>query len=84
MHIKATVKKGETMLDINDLRRSDDDLDFDDEENLDGSLLNVDDSPEAAKFLGMTPIERMFISIFLFMNVLVLGAALLLATGRFG
>lgn len=35
-------------------------------------------------FLGMTPVERMFLSIFLFMNVTVLGLALLLATGRIG
>ncbi|MFN8447262.1 MAG: hypothetical protein U0521_01340 [Anaerolineae bacterium] len=33
-------------------------------------------------FLGMTAVERMFLSIFLFMNVCVLGIALLLATGR--
>ena len=30
----------------------------------------------------MTAVERMFLSIFLFMNVCVLGLALLLATGR--
>jgi hypothetical protein len=35
-------------------------------------------------FLGMTAIERMFLSIFLFMNVTVIGLALLLATGRIG
>jgi hypothetical protein len=33
-------------------------------------------------FLGMTAVERMFLSIFFFMNVLVIGVALLLATGR--
>jgi hypothetical protein len=33
-------------------------------------------------FLGMTAIERMFLSIFLFMNVCVLGLAFLLATHR--
>ena len=32
--------------------------------------------------LGMTAVERMFLSIFLFMNVCVLGLALLLATNR--
>jgi hypothetical protein len=44
------------------------------------------DSPASAEmlFLGMTPVERMFISIFLFMVVAVLGVALLLATGRIG
>ena len=38
--------------------------------------------PEAAPFLGMTPIERMFLSIFLFMNVAILGVALLMVTDR--
>jgi hypothetical protein len=33
-------------------------------------------------FLGMTAVERMFLSIFLFMNVCVLGLAFLLATHR--
>lgn len=37
---------------------------------------------EERHFLGMTAVERMFLSIFLFMNVCVLGVALLLATGR--
>ncbi len=38
----------------------------------------------SALFLGMTAIERMFLSIFLFMNVTVIGLALLLATGSIG
>lgn len=33
-------------------------------------------------FLGMTAVERMFLSIFLFMNVVILGMAFLLATRR--
>lgn len=37
---------------------------------------------EERHFLGMTAVERMFLSIFLFMNVVVLGIAMLLATGR--
>ncbi len=41
-----------------------------------------DDIQEERHFLGMTAVERMFLSIFLFMNVCVLGVALLLATGR--
>lgn len=41
-----------------------------------------DDVREERPFLGMTSVERMFLSIFLFMNVCVLGLALLLATGR--
>lgn len=42
------------------------------------------EASERALFLGMTAIERMFLSIFLFMNVTVIGLALLLATGRIG
>jgi hypothetical protein len=41
-----------------------------------------DDVEEEKHFLGMTAVERMFLSIFLFMNVFVIGIALLLATGR--
>jgi hypothetical protein len=37
---------------------------------------------EERLFLGMTAVERMFLSIFLFMNVAVLGIAMLLATNR--
>jgi hypothetical protein len=43
----------------------------------------VDDEEEPEqRFLGMTAVERMFISIFFFLAVSVIGAALLLATGR--
>ena len=45
------------------------------------SLEDAEDEVEA-RFLGMTAVERMFLSIFVFLNVLVIGAALLLATGR--
>jgi hypothetical protein len=41
-----------------------------------------DEIPEERHFLGMTAVERLFLSIFLFMNVVVLGLALLLATNR--
>jgi hypothetical protein len=41
-----------------------------------------DDIEEEKHFLGMTAVERMFLSIFLFMNVAVIGVALLIATGR--
>ena len=41
-----------------------------------------DDVQEERHILGMSALERMFLSIFLFMNVVVLGLALLLATGR--
>ena len=71
------------MTDFDDLRSEfDDDL----------GLVEDDDDFESERaaanantlFLGMTPVERMFISIFLFLNVAVLGIALLLATGRMG
>ena len=69
---------------LDDLRKPDDEFELDDAESLDDFAFSVDDAPEKAKFMGMTPVERMFISIFLFMNVLVLGLALLLATNRLG
>lgn len=68
--------------DVNQLRNSTNDDDFfglDDEEEF----VEVQSESDTL-FLGMTPVERMFLSIFLFMNVTVLGLALLLATGRIG
>lgn len=70
---------------LDDLRRAADEEEqgfFDDDDDAAGG-----ESVRAAQdnlFLGMTPLERMFISIFLFMNVGVLGLALLLATNRIG
>ncbi|MEM4724513.1 MAG: hypothetical protein QXP01_05830 [Candidatus Hadarchaeum sp.] len=70
---------------LDDLRRASEDDDFsfgDDDDDFDSG---GDVSEGGQKlFLGMTPLERMFISMFLFMNVAVLGIALLLATGRLG
>lgn len=66
---------------LDDLRRSafedqPDEFEADDE-------FNFADLPQRApRFLGMTAIERMFLALFFFMNVLVIGVALLLATGR--
>jgi hypothetical protein len=67
---------------LDDLRRSAlrnelEDLDEDEE-----SLRMDDLEAKPQLFLGMTPVERMFISIFLFMNAFVLGLAFLLATHR--
>lgn len=45
-------------------------------------LAGDDDEEPEQRFLGMTAVERMFISIFFFLAVSVIGAALLLATGR--
>ena len=69
---------------LDDLRRdvNDEDL-FGDEDDLD-DFGEVSADSEVQMFLGMTPVERMFLSIFLFMNVTVLGLALLLASGRIG
>jgi hypothetical protein len=67
---------------LDDLRRSASD-DFDEQfEDDDASFDDAGGGDSGALFLGMTAVERMFISIFLFLNVSVLGFALLLATGR--
>lgn len=67
--------------DLRDLRFDDEpEIDFEAEEDTfleDRSVIASE-----SKFLGMTAVERMFLSIFLFMNVVVLGLALLLATRR--
>lgn len=68
---------------LDDLRRSavEADFDFDSEDNE--IVLQEDQETKVTKlFLGMTAVERMFLSIFLFMNVFIIGLALLLATGR--
>jgi len=68
---------------LDDLRRStnDETFDFDDDDNV---LQLEEDAEEKVQrlFLGMTAVERMFLSIFFFMNVCVLGLAMLLATQR--
>jgi hypothetical protein len=68
---------------LDDLRRStnDETFDFDDDDNV---LVLDEDTEEKVQrlFLGMTAVERMFLSIFFFMNVCVLGLAILLATKR--
>lgn len=67
---------------LDDLRRSASDEVQDFERDKD----DFDDDSVAGsrqrKFLGMTAVERMFISIFLFLNVLILGIALLLVTNK--
>ena len=73
------------MTDFDDLRNlaADEDYSGFDDEDDDFFAADATDGT-GTLFLGMTPVERMFISIFLFMNVAVLGVALLLATGRMG
>lgn len=65
---------------LDDLRRSASG-EFDDNEPEELGLID-EGVREERLFLGMTAVERMFLSIFLFMNVAVLGIALLLATNR--
>jgi len=68
---------------LDDLRRSTTDDSFDFEEDDDALLLQEDVEEKVQRlFLGMTAVERMFLSIFFFMNVCVLGLAILLATKR--
>ena len=68
---------------LDDLRRStnEETFDFENEDNV----IDMGEDREARVqrlFLGMTAVERMFLSIFFFMNVCVLGLAMLLATKR--
>lgn len=51
-------------------------------DDFDADSFAFEEVREERHFLGMTAVERMFLSIFLFMNVVVLGIAMLLATGR--
>lgn len=60
---------------------------FDDEEEEHGNeeMFAPRESAEAKAdklFLGMTALERMFLSMFLFLTVFVLGLAFLVVTGR--
>lgn len=69
---------------LDDLRKSTlENDDFDDaDEQLDDVFVPEEKAAAPRRFLGMTAVERMFLSIFFFMNVLVLGLALLIATQR--
>jgi hypothetical protein len=66
---------------LDDLRKSalQDESDFTED---DQALEAIQERPPERHFLGMRPVERMFLSIFLFMTVAVLMLALLLASGR--
>lgn len=68
---------------LDDLRRDTLENDFEEyEEEEDARLVERETQSRDSRFLGMTAVERMFLSIFFFMNVLVLGLALLLVTQR--
>jgi hypothetical protein len=67
---------------LDDLRRSASD-EFEDQFESETFDFEAEiDRARSKRFLGMTAVERMFISIFLFLNVCILGLAALLLTGR--
>jgi hypothetical protein len=70
--------------DVRNLLTDDDDDDFNFFDEETETIRNAEDQETKVTklFLGMTAVERMFLSIFLFMNVAIIGLALLLATGR--
>ncbi len=67
---------------LDDLRRSASDEADDSFEGEEFDFEAEIDRARSRRFLGMTAVERMFISIFLFLNVCILGLALLMVTGR--
>ena len=67
---------------LDDLRRSTTEPDFDFDTEDDDNFFLEEKPRGGTLFLGMTALERMFLSMFFFMNVAVLGLAFLLATGR--
>lgn len=66
---------------LDDLRKSTGDAAYEGPEETDFPVI-ADSEGGERKFLGMTAVERMFLSIFIFLNVVVIGMALLLFTGR--
>mgnify|MGYP000381771265 CR=1 FL=1 len=67
---------------LDDLRKSAFDSDREAENVVADEFSAIQQEKPKRRFLGMTAVERMFLVIFLFINVLVIGAALLLLTGR--
>lgn len=68
---------------LDDLRKDTLSRDYDEFESAEDEVVVTETrGSDDERFLGMTAVERMFLSIFLFMNVLVLGLALLIATNR--
>ena len=68
---------------LDDLRKDALENDFEEFEEEDDTLLReVDSAASSGRFLGMTAVERMFLSVFFFMNVVVFGLAILIATQR--
>ncbi|HUN10583.1 MAG TPA: hypothetical protein PLQ56_28555 [Aggregatilineales bacterium] len=72
---------------LDELRRgaAEDTFDFDEAESeAEGAIVVEEDLEEKVDrlFLGMTAVERMFLSLFFFLVVVVIGILLLLVTGR--
>ncbi|MFN8378781.1 MAG: hypothetical protein U0452_08930 [Anaerolineae bacterium] len=66
---------------LDDLRKSTGEAAYDEPDETDFPVIAEPEGSDR-KFLGMTAVERMFLAIFVFLNVVVLGTALLLFTGR--
>lgn len=77
---RQTQKNEDPFAELDELRRGSSN-DFDEYE-IDPSIFDQQETRDERPFLGMTAVERMFLSIFLFMNIVVLGIAALLVTGR--
>lgn len=75
---RQSKKDDNPFAELEELRRGStlDDFDPDDGDYDEGTIR------EERLFLGMTAVERMFLTIFFFMNITVLGIAALLLTGR--
>ncbi len=67
---------------LDDLRKDALENDFEEFEEDDSLLREADSAATSKRLLGMTAVERMFLSIFFFMNVVVFGLAILIATQR--
>lgn len=67
---------------LDELRRGGDEEEFDFDQDIGRELADDGPARDEPRFLGMTAVERMFLSIFFFMNVFILGLAILLATQR--
>ncbi len=66
---------------LDDLRKGTSEGSYDDADSFAFPAIE-DESTSERKFLGMTAVERMFLAIFIFLNVVVIGLALLVFTGR--
>lgn len=72
---------------LDDLRNTgddkfEDDFNFGDDADDDAGFDEPLESNEGGKFFGLRPVERMVLSIMLFLVVLVFGILVLIATGR--